>query len=252
MDNQQRRDLGELRTLAKNAKIGDGYLWKHPECINSKVIYTSTDRGLLEAKKSLCPSVFPAGIGVQRKKNTSTNFGKTNKTLYRLTSIVHPLFTEYHEKSKMEVVMEFSLFDFALWYLDDGCCIERRDNKKKKPYYRFIICVGETATDNEDMFMKKVSDVFSHIKTRGNTVGRLTRNNSKATEKNKTWVIPVPIGKEIAKISTDFYFMQKRIPYVQRSETIPKGSRGLGLNKTSKRQPGFINSEDIVRTCVKA
>lgn len=250
MGNQQRRDLEGIVTLARNAKIGDGYLWRHPECINSKVIYMSTDKGLLEAKQKICPSIFRSGVRVCRKKNTGTNISKKNKTLYRLTSIVHPIFNEYHKKSKIEVFQEFTLFDFALWYLDDGCCTKRSEYKEKA-YYRFIICIGEVATNNENIFIKKVKSIFSSIKTRGNTVGSIKKNNSKATENNKSWSIPIPIGKKIAKTATDFYFMQKRIPYVQRSETNPKGSRDLGLNKISKQQPGLINPEDIVRTCVK-
>ena len=238
MDNQQRSDSKRLTTLARNAKIGDGQLWTHPECTNSKVIYTSTDKGLLEAKYKLCPSIFTSGVGIQRKENIGTNLSATNKTLYRLASIVHPIFTEYKKKSKIEILQEFTIFDFALWYLDDGCCIERREYKSKV-YYRFMICIGEVATNNEDVFLEKVKRTFKHIQTRQNSIGKIVRNNINATENNKTWIIPVPIGEVLAKIATNFYFMQKRIPYVKRPETIPNGSRDLG-QRISKQQPEFF------------
>lgn len=44
MDNQQPSSLEErLYVLGINAVFGDGYLWKHPECQNYKVIYTSVE-----------------------------------------------------------------------------------------------------------------------------------------------------------------------------------------------------------------
>ena len=239
MGNQQPSDLEGLLTLAKNAKLGDGYFWRHPECVNSKIIYTSTDKGLLEAKMNLFPNIFTSGVGVQREANEGTNFGNNSKKLYRLASIVHPLFTEYHSKSKIEVFEEFNEFDFALWYLDDGCTI-KREEYKNSINYRFMICIGETATGNEERFLNKIKDMFSHIKTRSGTIGSIVKNNSKATEKNKTWIIPVPIGKYILKMATNFYFMQNKVPYAKGPEVIPKGSRRIGLNSSSKRQLRFF------------
>lgn len=235
MGNQHRSDLEGITTLAKNAKLGDGYFWKHTPTSTSKIIYTSIDKDLLKKKMNICPNIFGSGVGIQRKEGTETNFGKSKNTIYRLASLTNDLFSEYHKKTKIEVFQEFNLFDFALWYLDDGCCVNRGEYKNKF-YYRHVLCIGETATGCEDLFMKKIADVFSHVPTRNNTMGRITKNNSKATEKNKVWIIPNPIAMIITNIASKFHFIGKKFPYIERSEIIPNGSRGIGQNSVPKRQ----------------
>lgn len=67
MGNQQLRVLTEeeaLDSLIKNAIIGDGSLWKHPECVNKKLIFTSTTKAanlILEEARgySVLPHKFP-------------------------------------------------------------------------------------------------------------------------------------------------------------------------------------------------
>lgn len=40
----------ERLRAAINARIGDGYFWKHPECTNYKIIWNSVELDWLEVK----------------------------------------------------------------------------------------------------------------------------------------------------------------------------------------------------------
>ena len=200
MGNQQVSLLEDIKTLAKNAIFGDGNLWKHPECVNYKVCYTSTTKKILKAKIDICPSIFGSGVYLHRKGGKVTNYTDNAKPLYGLSSLVHPLFTEYKQKTKEDIIKELNIFDFALWYLDDGCAIRRTDGGKG---YRFYLCIGDSGNTQKrrDLLFEKFDELFGHIKTRNNTLGRIVKNNSKTTENNKTWMIPKPIAKVIVKES---------------------------------------------------
>ena len=225
MVNQQPSSYNGIITLAKNAKMGDGYLWRHPECVNSKVIFTSTNLGLLKAKMELCPHIFPSGVSLYRKKWAVTNYCTNSKALYKLTSIVHPIFTRFHNIDKGIVLSELSEFDFALWYLDDGSCYQR------PPKYRFCLSVGNSATGPyKDIFMAKVRELFGSIRSRKNSVGSIKKNNSRATENNMTWSMPTPIGIYISNLASSFYVIPNKCPYAKGSETIPEGSTAVGIN----------------------
>lgn len=208
MDNQQVSSLEGIKLLAKNAKFGDGNLWKHPECINYKICYTSITKKILQAKINICPSIFGTGIYLHRKGGQATNYTDNAKPLYGLCSFVHPVFNEYANKTKEELIPKLTITDFALWYLDDGCAIKRNDGGKG---YRFYLCIGNSGNTKErrDLLFNKIHELFGNINTRGNTLGRIVKNNSKATENNKTWTIPKPIAKEILKESRKFCLTEK-------------------------------------------
>jgi hypothetical protein len=232
MDNQQPSDLG-IKTLLINAKVGDGYFWKHPECINYKMIFTSTDKELLKKKMNIYPSLFPSGVKLYREEGAITNYCTNSKALYRIASLTHPLCTEYALKAKEHVISEMTLFDFALWYLDDGSYLPRPPKG-----HRFMIHIGDCATGNERhaIFMNKVQELFSNIPTRSNSIGHVTKNNSKATKNNMTWKMPIPYGLKIIEIITPFYVMPKKFPKVEGSETIPNGSTATGISGRKRRQ----------------
>lgn len=233
MGNQQPSSLDGLITLAKNAKFGDGYLWRHPECVNSKVIFTSTDYGLLEAKMSICPTVFPSGITLYRKEGAETNYCLHSKALYKLASIVHPIFTKYHRKEKETALLDLTEEDFYLWYLDDGYC------EPRPPKYRFTLSIGNSATGSSKMtFLSVVNTLFGGIKTRNNSVGTIKKNNSKASENNMTWSIPTPIGIHISNGASLFYNMPNKCPYAKGPETISEESTTVGIISRKRWQIG--------------
>lgn len=216
MDNQQVSFMRELKVLALNAKFGDGYLWKHPECVNYKIIFTSTTKRLLKAKMNIYPEIFPSGVKSFRKAGIVKGVTDNAKELFILTSLVHPIFTEYKNKSKEELISELTIFNLGLWYLDDGCCIRR------KPFYsyRFFLCIGDTCNTAhlEELFFSKIQILFPNEKI----YGTVKKNNSKATINNKNWVIPVPIAKKIMNEVKDFFIMPNKFPYEKTSETIRK------------------------------
>ncbi|MFA5049227.1 MAG: hypothetical protein WC516_09450 [Patescibacteria group bacterium] len=216
MDNQQVSFTSKLRRLALNACFGDGHFWKHPECVNYKLIYNSTDKELLETKRKICLEIFPTGVKSCRESGEVEGVTKNAKELFRLASIVHPIFTIYKKKSKIELINELTLFDFGLWYLDDGCCVQR------KPHYnfRYYLCIGNTCNTQilEDVFMSKIKELFPDEKT----YGTIKRNNSKASVNNKNWVIPVPIAEKIMSIAKDFYVIPNKFRCKKTSETIRK------------------------------
>lgn len=124
--------------------------------------------------------------------------------MYQVKSNVDIIFSEYKERTHLDVLSEFTLEDFAFWFLDDGCTIERRDYIRKdgKVRYRYFLCIGSLCptVESEETFLSIVSDKFSNLDLK--TIGRVTKNNSKATENNKTWVLPVAVGRELVKAAS--------------------------------------------------
>lgn len=225
MGNQQPSDLRAIHTIARNAVFGDGYLWKHPECRNYKCIFTSTNIDILKMKMSIAPSMFPSGISLYRKAGTKTNYSDNSKALYKLASVVHPIFTQYKQAPKHSMIKKMTEFDFLLWYLDDGCFTGNID----KPM--ITLSIGNTATtpEGKENFLNKLFELFGHIKTRDNTIGQIRLNNSKATEFNLIWVIPKPIGIYLSNKAAELVYIPKKSPHVKGSETIPSGSTATGI-----------------------
>ncbi len=210
MDNQQPSTLeSRIKTLALNARLGDGYLWKHPECRNYKVIYTSVTPELLEVKQSIAPELFSSGVDLIRfKKGKDYGHFPNAKPIYRLASRVHPLFTEYAAKAKEDVYKELGIEDFALWYLDDGCCVARREYKDSV-YYRFYLSIGDCCSTPQKMilFKNNLRRIF------GLNFGSIQKNNSKATENNKSWIIPVQIAKLILERAKKYGILPAKFPW---------------------------------------
>lgn len=223
MGNQQPSTLEHrIRLLARNAKFGDGCLWKHPECKNWKGVWTSTTEKLLEAKQLLAPEVFTSGVS-PASVGKGTGRYTNSKQLYRLASIVHPTFTAIHDTSKETLFSELSLEDFGLWYLDDGCCVVRRDYHTNSSN-RFSISIGNCAEtpEREALFKEQLHRLF------GSKFGRIQKNNSKATEQNKTWYIPRPVAEVILREAAKYNVLPNKFPQGEGSQAIPKGSREPG------------------------
>lgn len=189
MDNQQPSTLVDrIRLLARNAKVGDGQIWTHPTCVNSKIIYTSTEPELLELKRRIAPEIFSTGV---KFFDTSGHKGRyaNAKPMYRLASVTHPIISIYKKLDKLDVVNEMSITDFALWFMDDGSSVERKDSGG----YRYYLSIGNICStpDKEEFFHRILSNKF------GPNHGSVHKNNSKATENNKSWIIPVKIAELI-------------------------------------------------------
>lgn len=217
MSNQQLRGFEKgIATLCKNAKFGDGCFWIHPECRNYKLIWSSITLDLLKIKYDICPAIFGTEPKILYTVNHKGRY-KNAKPIYRLASFTHPLITEYQSKSTEELLNELTLFDLALWYLDDGGAVLRNDAAKLT--YRYYICVGNICNTQEkvDIFLECMAKLFN---TSVAFIGKVRLNNSSATENNKTWYMPINIGEQIAHEALIFNVLHRKIPKVQSSETM--------------------------------
>lgn len=205
MGNQQPSTLEErIYMLSKNAVFGDGSIWKHPECVNRKLIFTSTNRELLEVKINIAPEIFTSGITLIDTTNHKGRFPNA-KPLYRLASIVNPIITSVYNIGKDELIKELTTEDIALWYLDDGCLIKRKDANSN----RYMICIGDSANsiNRQNLLEAKLEQLF------GTKWGSIRLNNSKATTNNKTWFIPVKVAEEvILPLAAKYNIMKYKFP----------------------------------------
>lgn len=196
MGNQQ---LSNLKILCRNAILGDGYLWKHPECVNYKLIFTSTNKEWLGHKMSIAPDMFPSGVKIQRKMNADGCF-HNSKTLYRLASLSHPIITKYKNKTTADIISELTKDDMLLWYVDDGCAVKReyiKVNGERSLSKRYILCIGMSIKGFEEDFLQKMKQLYN-----APSIGKIKKNGSKASENNKIWLMPSVIGKEIESSTT--------------------------------------------------
>lgn len=193
MDNQQPSfDFSNcFERLAINAHIGDGCFWRHPECVNFKLVFTSTDLDLLKYKQSLFPDIFSKTINSPPsiRKGTKTNMGIRNESIYVLRTFVHPYFTNYKSIKPQNIINNLTLFDFVLWFLDDGCVVKRTDCDG----LMFLLSIGGLCFDqeNEVLFLDKVKNVFN------TETGRLFFNMNGKSRKNMNWRVPYPIAFKI-------------------------------------------------------
>ena len=237
MDNQQPSFLkGELRDIILNAKFGDGSFWKHPECINYKIIFTSVTPELLDAKIPIAPELFRTGVRLIRKAN-ATHCKPNAKPLYHLQSLVNEELTEAKFVSKEVLVPYLTLKDFGLWYLDDGGFIVRNDVKKYTP--RFYLCLGDVCEteEKEEIFRNHIAKMFGH------EYGIIRYNGKLKSDKNKIWYMPHSIGYAFVREAKKFLSEFHKYPQGKGSTTILQGSRRLGL-RSSKRTPP--KGDDIV------
>lgn len=178
MGNQQPSTL--IRACI-NATLGDGCFWKHPESLNYKIVWSSINRDwLLWKRENLLPQNLRGSMCTTRRKGT--NCFPNAKDIHTLASKVDPVFTEWKAKNADDALQILDIQDMAIWYLDDGCLIHRKDSGG----YRVILSVGSIGAEAIQQLTQRI---FGTSKA-----GRVCRNNSKATERNKSWVIPKPIA----------------------------------------------------------
>lgn len=208
MENQQLRSLNRrIMLIARNAYFGDGTLWKHPECSNYKVVYTSTTPELLEAKMTICPEIFSTGVKYQDMTKHSANRYPNAKPLYRLASRVNPIITDIKNTPHSVLLESLTLEDFGLWYLDDGSTIPRTDSDYG--YYRSYLYIGKACNTDEytNIFLSRISDLF-----KTDNVGTVKRHTPFTSDNNKVWNIPVSIAKTILIEASKYNVLKHKFP----------------------------------------
>lgn len=179
--------------LAKNAKLGDGCFWKHPECRNYKLIFTSTNREWLEYKGNLINKVPRM---VREAGCTRKGVYANSSTLYSLTTLISPVITDYKARRALDVLDEYDMLDFAWWYLDDGSAVWIHPNNRYT-YCRYYVCIGNLcpSEEDEDRFLDIIRYKFRDVTSA--SVGHIRLNGSKASARNKVWVPPMAIGERL-------------------------------------------------------
>jgi hypothetical protein len=215
--------------LAKNARCGDGSYWRHPECVNYKLIFSGTNRSWLTYKAGL----VGRSPKVRRAANSKGNgvYGNA-KTLWEFTTFVDEVYTEYKSMDKKTLLSTFDFDDFLMWFIDDGTTVIRRDHRMVSTSYKYVLSIGNFLHDlpgGSDAFLAHISSVFP-----GKTPGSVCKNNSKATSKNMVWNMPNRIGQVLVSqairlplIGLDNKF--RSTVQDQTSEIIPQGSSLPGL-----------------------
>lgn len=180
-----------MRRALINAVLGDGCFWKHPESVNSTIIWTSTSRAWLEWKRdNLIPPTLGRRLKLVRRRNADGCY-PNSKPLYELKTHVHKSITDAHSSwDKPTALSKLDMLDLAIWFLDDGSTIVRKDTKSS---FRVLLSVGELT---KDILFPPISQILG-IPIR--SLGRIVKNNSKATARNKSWIIPKPAAVQILK-----------------------------------------------------
>lgn len=214
MGNQQLSTLTmeeRIHFLAVEARLGDGSLWKHPECVNYKIVTTSVSVDLLEAKMRICPELFRAGVHPIKLSGR----GRFNnaRPLFSLVSLVHPIITQVKAYSCIELLSYLSVDMLALWFLDDGSAVLRNDGRRTNSY-RFTLYLGSLGVDSLFLpaFLERLHELFGYLKPR--TFGRFGYNASRYgnQEANRTWVIPMDIAKVIVDSARQYDALQYKCP----------------------------------------
>jgi len=196
--------MNNKHRLAKNAKLGDGCFWKHPESTRFNLVYSSINRPWLSYKKQLWDLSDPraANLSLIREAN-SKKVGVFNnaKPLYQLKLPVDDIFDDYFNKSSLDVLSQFDLYDMLFWFLDDGTTIHRNDYVRKdgRKRYRYLLSIGSICptTEEEQEVLAILSSIFSIPIA---SIGSIGLNNSKATNRNKVWRIPVFIAETLINL----------------------------------------------------
>lgn len=161
-----------------NAKLGDGTFWKHPECKNYKIVWSSIHQSWLETKKTLFQGL-PFSPIYQRDRSRDTNVFRNAKPIFTLSTHADSEVTAFASMTKEAVLDLVTLRDLAVWFLDDGATIRRTDSNS----YRFILCVGNVVGCEEALL--RAVQRCTHV----DHVGVLRKNNSKASIRNKSLIL---------------------------------------------------------------
>jgi hypothetical protein len=213
-------------TLAKNARCGDGCYWRHPECVNSKLVFTGINKDWLDYKGSL----IERSATLRREANAKGAFANA-KPMWEVVSCVDPVYTAYRDLSKRDILNQLDFDDLVLWFLDDGTTCTKRGKNVKKEDYKYLLCIGDFLSDLPGgalEFLGHMAKVFDTQKA-----GSICKNNSKASDRNLVWNMPVGIGRRLVAacryLAVPGFERKLRTIQDSTSEIIPEGSRPSGL-----------------------
>ena len=190
MGNQQPSTYGSLTDAVVNARLGDGHFWRHPECKNSKIIWSSIHEEWVRWKQG---ALLPPELrgSVHRRDRSADRSFPNAKPIWTATSRVHPLFTAAHQQlTCFDAVSMLSGRGVGMWYLDDGCAVLRTDNTRKS--YRVTLSLGSELSSQPGFILAWAGDYFGTARP-----GSTGKNNSRASARNKIWRIPKPIAIQI-------------------------------------------------------
>ena len=174
-----------------NALLGDGHIDRRPSRKQHGLIWMSTCREWLEWKQqNLIPTSLKSQIYIHREANSKSCFANS-KTLYGLRTQYSNQINKYSSWSKQEALCASDLLDLAIWFLDDGCTISRRTDSPGS--YRVTLCVGDITAD--DLF----PEASRILGLRPTSLGRVYKNNSRATERNKSWIMTKAAAVQIMR-----------------------------------------------------
>ena len=191
MGNQQPSTYGHLVDAVVNARLGDGHFWKHPECRNWKLVWTSIHEEWVRWKMA---TLLPRELrgSVHRRDRTRDQCYPNATPIYTATSTVHPYFTEMQLLTGARALELLSDRGLGMWFLDDGCTVRRNDGGS----FRVTLSVGPELSLNPEALLE-----WARARFQTAAVGRVAKNNSRATEKNKSWVIPKPVAVQIMRMA---------------------------------------------------
>ena len=183
-----------MRRALINATIGDGFFWKHPESKNWNLVWNSIHKDWLIWKQhNLLPDGLKSSVRVQRRAGAPGCF-KNSKTLYSLKTHASTDIWMGQGMTADDALDQADILDLAVWYLDDGSAVRRKDTKSS---YRIYLCVGPLTANDLFPHMERILGMSR------SSLGRVFRNNSKASERNKSWVIPKAAAVQITKAARD-------------------------------------------------
>lgn len=124
--------------------------------------------------------------------------------MYRLATLVDPFYESVKSTPLADIFGVLTLDDLAMWYLDDGCLLKRRDSNS----YRYVLCVGNIEGADAPLL-----DAVRRC-TGLTNVGTVRKNNSKATERNLVVKLTVPAGEIIANAARKYApeSLQRKLP----------------------------------------
>lgn len=191
MGNQQPSTYGRLTDAIVNARLGDGSFWKHPESRNYKIVWSSIhEEWILWKMENLLPRNLMGSVTVRDAAKREQDGGTYDnaKPLYTGTSLVDPRITRARTMDAIEALHLMTDLGLGLWFLDDGCTVKRNDSNS----YRVTISVGTDLSGRGPEVLEWARERFQT-----NNVGRVYRNNSRASERNKSWIIPKAVAVRI-------------------------------------------------------
>lgn len=195
---------------ARNACVGDGHFWKHPESVRHSVVFSGCNKDWIQYKADTLLGGRPLHLVQRAGRQTTWKSGKVSTLrhdYWTTKSVVDDLFYDYFVREPLDVIAEIDLRDLAMWYFDDGCTIERRDYIRKDGVvrYRYMLCFGNLCNTDEksSVFLSYMEKLFRRCEYQG-TMGRVALCSSKSNENNRVWQIPVPVGQIIVAEAAKF------------------------------------------------